>query len=286
MPPEIVAIFSAMGWAGDAVLVRLGTRTSNIFAAMFVSFFISAGCVWAYLVAFSSLDFLRSPAMLYFLASGCLQPLFARALFYEGITRIGVSRAGPLRGSEPFFAAAIAVAFLHERPGIAVYAGTVLIVASVWVISWDGKGQANWRLVDTAFPLGAALISAVSQSLRKQGLKILPDPFVATVTVTTTSLALLVGFLLVTKRTAFLRMDRSSLSFFTAAALMATSAQLLNFVAIGRGELSAIIPLLNTTPLFTVLFSGLFLRAVETLSTRIVFGAGSMIAGVLLITTR
>ena len=224
--------------------------------------------------------------MLYFLVSGCLQPLFARALFYEGITRMGVSRAGPLRGSEPFFAAAIAVIFLHERPGVAVYAGTVLIVASVWAVSWGQQGQANWRFMDIAFPIGAALISAVSQSLRKQGLNILPDPFVATATVTTTSLVLLLAFIVMTKRTKLFRMDRSSLLLFVTAAFIAMSAQILNFVAIGQGELSAIIPLLNTTPLFTVLFSSLFLRAVETLSTRIVLGAMLMVGGVLLITTR
>jgi drug/metabolite transporter (DMT)-like permease len=284
--PEIVAIFSAMGWAGDSVLVRLGTRKSNIFAAMLVSFLVSASCLWIYLISFSSLHFLKSPAMPYFLVSGCLQPLFARALFYEGLTRIGVSRAGPLRGSEPFFAAAIAVIFLHERPSVAVYAGTVLIVASVWAISWDQRGQANWRFLDLTFPLGAALISAISQSLRKQGLNILPDPFVAAVTVTTTSLVLLSAFILITNRTHLLRIDRPSLLFFVSAAFIALSAQLLNFVAIGRAELSVIIPLLNTTPLFTVLFSGLFLRRVETLNTRIVLGAGLMVAGIVLITTR
>jgi uncharacterized membrane protein len=73
---------------------------------------------------------------------------------------------------------------------------------------------------------------------------------------------------------------------FVSAAFIAMSAQLLNFVAIGQGELSAIIPLLNTTPLFAVLFSGLFLRAMETLSTQIFLGALLMVAGVVLITTR
>ena len=286
MLPEIIAIFSAMGWAGDSVLVRLGTRRSNIFAAMLVSFFVSAGCVWIYLLSFSSLDFLESPAMIYFVISGCLQPLFARALYYEGLTRIGVSRAGPLRGSEPLFAVAIAVIFLHERPSLLVYAGTVLIVASVWVISWQRRGQSNWRLIDVTFPLGAALVSAISQTLRKRGLNILPDPFVATATVTTTSLFLLAGFLLVTKRTSLIRTDRQSLLFFVSAAFVAVSAQILNFVAIGRGELSSIIPLLNTTPLFTVVFSALFLRAVERLNTRIILGAVLMVAGVVLITTR
>jgi len=286
MLAEVIAIFSAMGWAGDAVFVRLGTGKSNIFAAMLVSYTVSVTCVWTYLLATTPLDFLRSPAMLYFLISGCLQPLFARALYYEGFTRIGVSRAGPLRGAEPFFAAAIAVSFLHEHPTLSVYLGTVLIVASIWVISWRKSGQAKWRMLDAAFPLGAALVSAISQTLRKQGLKILPDPFVATATVTSTSLLLLIVFVYVTKRTPLLRMKRKSLLLFVCAATIACSAQVSNFIAIARGELSVIIPLLNTTPLFTVIFSALFLRNVETVTPRIILGAVVMVAGVVLITLR
>jgi len=88
----------------DSVLVRIGLRKSNIFAAMLMSYAVSISCMWTYLIATTSLEFLKSPAMIYYVISGCMQPLFARALYYEGITRIGVARAGPLRGIEPLFA--------------------------------------------------------------------------------------------------------------------------------------------------------------------------------------
>jgi len=283
---EITAIFSAMGWASDSVLVRLGLRRSNIFAAMLMSFAVSTACMWSYLIATTSLEFLSSPAMIYFVISGCVQPLLARALFYEGITRIGVARAGPLRGTEPLFATIIGVSFLHEQPGALVYMGTILIMTSLWLISGQHDGAAKWRLVDTAFPVSAALVSAISQSLRKQGLKILPDPFVAVAIVTTVSLMLFLIFVLITGRAKSLRMEGQGFSFFLAAALLATAAQVLNFVALGRGELSVIIPLLNTTPLFTVLLSVLFLRKVETVNRRIVFGALLMFAGIVTITSR
>jgi drug/metabolite transporter, DME family len=283
---EVVAIFSAMGWSGDSVLVRLGLRKSNIFAAMLVSYTVSVTCIWTYLLLTTPFDFLRSPAMPYFLVSGCLQPLFARALYYEALTRMGVSRAGPLRGAEPLFATAIAVTVLHEQPTLPVYAGTVLIVASVWAISFGQSGQTNWRLLDILFPLGAALVSAISQSLRKQGLNILPDPFVATVTVTSVTLTLLVIFLLATRRTGQLRMGPESFRFFFIAALVAISAQISNFIALSRTDVSVIIPLLNTTPFFTVLFTALFLRRMETITPRIVFGAILMVAGVVIITSR
>ena len=286
MLAELVAIFSAMGWAGDSVLVRLGLRHSNIFAAMLISYTVSVTCIWTYLFITTPLDFLRSPAMIYFLVSGCLQPLFARALYYEALTRIGVSRAGPLRGAEPLFATAIAVTILHEQPTVPVYVGTVLIVGSIWAISAGQSGTANWRLLDALFPLGAALVSAISQSLRKQGLNILPDPFVAAVTVTSVTLTLLVTFLVVTKRAKQLHLGRDSFLFFFCAALIALSAQIANFIALSRAEVSVIIPLLNTTPLFAVLFSSFFLRSMETITPQILLGAILMVAGVVIITSR
>ena len=283
---EITAIISAMGWATDSVLVRQGLRRSNIFAAMWVSFGVSITIVWTYLFATTSLEFLSSPAIIYYLISGCMQPLMARALFYEGITRIGVARAGPLRGIEPLFATIIGVTFLHERPGAWVYLGTTLIMGSLWLISGKQQGDTKWRLIDTAFPVGAALISAISQSLRKQGLKILPDPFVAVAVVTTVSLVLFLVFVLASRRASMLRMERHGFPFFIAAAIVATVAQVLNFIALARGELSVIIPLLNTTPLFTVLFTVVFLRKVETVNRRIILGALLMFAGVVIITSR
>jgi drug/metabolite transporter, DME family len=232
------------------------------------------------------LDFLRSPAMLYFLVSGCLQPLFARALYYEALIRLGVSRAGPLRGAEPLFATAIAVAVLHEQPSVLIFVGTVLIVASIWAISSGQSERSNWRLLDIFLPLGAALVSAISQSLRKQGLNILPNPFVATATVTSVTLTLFVIFLFATKRTGQLRMGRESFLFFFIAALVALLAQISNFIALSRADVSVIIPLLNTTPLFTVLFSSLFLRGMETITLRTILGAALMVAGVITITSR
>jgi drug/metabolite transporter (DMT)-like permease len=275
-----------MGWSIDSVLVRLGLRKSNIFAAMLMSYGISITCVWTYLIATTSLDFLNSPAMIYYIVSGCIQPLLARALFYEGITRIGVARAGPLRGVEPLFAAIIGVTILNEEPGLFVYLGTVLIVGSLWLISGKQQGDTTWRLVDALLPITAALISTISQALRKQALKIIPDPFVAVAVVTTVSLILLLVFVLGTGRARQFRMPRQSFVYFLCAALVATVAQVLNFIALGRGQLAVIIPLLNTTPLFSVFFSALFLRNVETVNSRVIFGATLMVAGVVLITSR
>ena len=163
---------------------------------MLVSYVVSVTCLWTYLLITTPLDFLRSSAMFYFLISGCLQPLFARALYYEALTRMEF-HTRPLPRRRAFLRHGHRREHSNEHPTVPVYVGTVLIVGSVWAFSSGQSGTANWRLLDVLFPLGAALVSAISQTLRKQGLNILPDPFVAAVTVTSVTLTLLVIFLMI-----------------------------------------------------------------------------------------
>lgn len=286
MLTEAIAILSAMGWAGDSVLVRLGARTSKVFGAALLSYCVSALSMWGYLLFTSSTSLLWSRATIYFMLGGCLQPLIARVLYYVGLTRLGTSRAGPLRGSEPLFATALAVFFLQERPTASVYMGTLIIVAGVWFISMRHQGEPHWRYFDLVFPIGAAMAAAISQNLRKAGLQILPDPFVGAAVSTSISLVLHFLFFAATGRVDDLRIQRQSIPFFACAALLAAMSQVLNFVSLSKGEVSALVPLFNTTPLFIVLFSSIFLREVEQVTWRIVFGAALMVGGAVIISNR
>lgn len=286
MRPEVIAILSSMFWASDSILVRMGARTSNVFAAAFLSYSVSAFCLWSYLFVYFPLRLLWSPATIYFVLSGCFQPLLARILYYVGITRLGVSRAGPLRGISPLFAVIFAVVFLQERPTPVVYGGTALIVISVWLISSRDTGKGEWKLFDIVFPLGAAFFAAVSQNLRRGGLLIFPDPYVGAAISTTTSLVLFSISLMVAGKIRLIQPHRESLPFFGSAALVSAVAQILNFMALSMGEVSVMVPLLDTTPLFAVLFSAFFLRSQEKVTVRIVLGALLMVAGVVIISNR
>lgn len=286
MTAESFALLSALSWAVDSILVRMGARNSNVVAAAFLSYSVTALCFWTYLLTYFPLPLLWSSSSLYFVLSGCLQPLLARILFYMGLTRLGVSRAGPLLGTAPLFGVVIAVVFLHERPTLNVYAGTLLTVASVWLVSSRRGGESEWRRFDILYPVGAAFFAAVSQNLRKAGLLILPDPFAGAAISTSVSLLLFSGFLLATGRIELIKIQRKSLPFFGSAALVSTTAQLLSFLALNRGEVSAVVPLLNANPLFALFLSSLFLKDMEKITLKIVMGAVLMILGIILITRR
>src|SRR5947207_4015014 len=243
MRPEIIAIASSVLWAADAVLVSIGSRTSNIAAAAFISYAFSAASMWLVLFTYFPLQRLGSRATIYFLLSGCLQPLLARIFYYTGITRIGVARAGPLRGAEPLLSVSIAILFLHERPSMNVYAGAALIVASVWLVLWRSEVEKQATFVDYLLPLAAALCGAVSQNLRKSGLLILHDPYAGTAVSTTLSLALFAAYLSASGKMRLVVPARRSVPFFAAAAVVSTGAQVLNYAALNLGEVSAMVPL-------------------------------------------
>ena len=120
MWPEFIAILSATGWAADSILVRKGARTSNIYAAALISFIITAILLWTIVLLFFPLHLLWTPATIYFVLSGLIQPFLTRLLHYIGLTRLGVARSGSLRGAGPLFAVLIAVTFLGERPNLFV----------------------------------------------------------------------------------------------------------------------------------------------------------------------
>jgi len=286
MRPEFIAILSSMLWAADAVLVSLGARTSNVIGAAFLSYAFSAGAMWLVLSTYFPFERLASPATVYFLLSGCLQPLLARILYYSGITRIGVARAGPLRGVEPLLSVTLAILFLHERPSVNVYLGAALIVASVWLVLWRSEGDARATFTDYLLPLGAALCGAISQNLRKTGLLLLADPYAGTAVSTSLSLVLFGAYLAGSGKARLIAPTRRGLPFFAVAAMVSTVAQVLNYEALNLGEVSAMVPLLNTTPLFAVLFSAVFLRHVETVTFRVALGALVMFAGVVVIALR
>ena len=221
------------------------------------------------------------------MASGTLQPLLARIFLYIGIERLGVARAMPLRGTGPLFSVAIAVFFLQERPVLPVYLGGLFIVAGGWLVLYrKGTANSDWRLLDAVYPLLAAFLAGVSQNFRRAGLLILPNPFVAGAVTTGTSLTIFVIYLWIKRQFPVVIPSRESLPYFGPTAFVSAISQLLVFTSLNLGEVSVMIPLLNTTPLFSLLFSAIFLKDLEKVTLPIVLGALSLLGGALLITAR
>ena len=286
MQPEFLALMAAIGWAINGILVRKGSRHSAIGSAVFLSLLTTVGLLWSIGWWYFPLGFLRSPAIFYFVLGGLIQPAFVRFLNYTGISRLGASRAQALRAATPLFASVIALIALHERPGIEVYIAIFLTVTGIGLVSYRREGESDWKIFDLFFPLSAAILAAFSQNLRKAGLLILHDPLVATAVTTSTSLAVFVLVMCISGNICSVTPSRKSLPFYGAAALISTTSQILSFTALSQGDVSVIVTLTSTSPLFTVALSRFFLRGQETVDVRTAIGALSLVAAIVAIVNR
>ncbi len=286
MQPELFALTASICWAVNGILVRKGARYGEVTSAVLLSFICTLCFLWGTSWWTFPEGFYSSPALIYFFLSGLIQPALVRTLHYMGIARLGASRAEPLRSVAPLFATLIAFIVLNERPGVIVYTAILLTISGMALLSYRREGEAKWKRSDLLFPLAAAFLAAISQNIRKAGLLILPNPYVAAAVTTTTSLVVFFSTLSLSGQSRSFRMNRASVPFYGAAALVATAAQLLSFVALSRAEVSVVVTLTSTSPLFTVVLSGFFLRDLEKITAKVVIGALLLVAGILLITNR
>lgn len=286
MSGEIWALLSAAAWAVDSILVRKGTPYSNASTAAFVSFSVNIVALLPLVFWHYSAQQIFHPSNLYFVASGVIQPAMVRVLFYMGIIRLGVSRAGPLRGTAPLFTLALAFVALHERPGALVYLGAALTMAGTWLVSYERPGETKWRKLDLIFPLGAAVLASLSQNIRKLGLIATGEPLLASTVSIATSFVCLAGSMAVSGGFASLKFRGGCLPYYGSAAIFALFGQFFTFRALHAGDLSVVSPIINTTPLFIIAFTALFLRGEEKINKLVVIGAIILVAGIAVITGR
>jgi uncharacterized membrane protein len=283
---ELWAIVSAAAWAADSILVRKGTAFSNPSTAAVISFSVNAAVLVPYILTMYPAEKIFQSANLFFVLSGIIQPAIVRVMFYVGIVRLGVSRAGPIRGTSPFFSVAIAFFLFRERPELIVYLGGLLTIAGTWLVSYKRVGESKWRAIDLLFPLGAAMLASVSQNIRKAGLNTTNEPIIASTITTATSLVCLLGSMLFSGNARSIKIDRQSLPFYGSAAVFALIGQLCTFIALNGGQISVVAPLINTTPLFAIAFTALFLRGEEKITPMVLIGVVLLVAGIGFITAR
>lgn len=226
------------------------------------------------------LDYLRVAA------GGAGNPGLFMIFFLIGISKIGVARAAPIKGGSPLFGAVLAILFLGERPAWYHLAGVVLVVGGIATLS-SGRTHGRWRRIDALWPVAAAAAAGTGAVFWRSALKGFPHPLAGSV-VGVVVAALIVGtftwFRLGGRRLAG-EWRKGPLPFI----LCGVAAGLGIFLyvnALQRGEVYRMLPLIQTSPLFTVLIALVLFRRAEYITWRVPAGAAMTLAGALLVTLR
>lgn len=210
---------------------------------------------------------------------GLFVPAMSRFCAVAGIRRIGVSRSQSVVATSPLFSIFLAVMFLGERPSGLVLLGALAIVYGLILLSRSRAGEETWQKRDMIYPLAAGLLFAGRDVVAKVGLTHGIAPVLGGAVAATSSAVCLWIVTGIFRKRLTLLFNRESFRYLAASGFFWGLAYIFMFSALKAGHVSAVTPLIYTSPLFSAFLSLLFLRDYETVTRRVILGAVLVVLG-------
>ena len=283
IPPQLIALAAAISYATSGIAAKRGLRYSTPITVTLVSVTVHAATLWSALLLTGGIPQVTWWVLFLFALTGTLQPI-VRLLTYFGIHYVGASRGTTLRSSHPLFSTTLAIVFLGEQASLAIIAGTILIVAGIGLISWQPEAQrGSFHWAHLGYPLGAALLAGISHPLRRYALNLANDPLYFAAIIGVVSLTWLASYIVLPTRAEQPVWNRQSIGWFLMAGVFETLGILLVIVALSRGQVVIVSPIVATSPLWILVGTWFFLRGIESLTLRTILGAVCVVAGTIAI---
>lgn len=285
-----LAVLGAVALAIQSLSIRYGTITSDSSDALVVVLAVNViALVPAAFVLGSPLEELTLRALGAFTAAGLLGTMVGRAMHFEGIKRIGSSRAEPIKASQPLHASLVAAVVLGEVVSLGHLLSMVAIVAGIAIITYEhgrGGGASDAGSLALAFPFAAAFCYGIEPTFAKLGFA--EGAAVLTgLTVKTVSAGL--GFLVYLWWTEGIpdprEVERRELPWLVGAGVANTVFLLGYYGALELEPVSLVVPLVQSSPLIVILLSVLLVSDdLERITPRLAMGALVAVGGAIGVT--
>jgi drug/metabolite transporter (DMT)-like permease len=214
---------------------------------------------------------------------GLLYPAAVTLLTFASSRALGPVVTSALGNLAPLFSVALAVAVLHEPLRLSQFAGVVVTVLGVLIITVTRTADMrDWRTWALLLPLGAALLRGVIPPVIKIGLEIWPSPIGAGLTGYIFSSITVLVVERIRNGHFIVRAPLSGRLWFAVTGLCNGVGTMLLYAAVGAGPVTLVAPLIATYPLVTVGLSALVLTNVR-ITARLVAGTVLAVGGVILI---
>lgn len=285
-----LAVAGALFIAIQVVCIRVGTTEGQSNDALVVVLLVNIAVLVPAAVILEGGDPNLTPlAVAAFICAGFVGTMLGRAFEYAGIERIGASRSEPIKASQPLHAALMAVLFLGELLTPLAIVGTLLVVVGVAFLSWEsanaptitGEGVPWQQLL---FPLAAAFFFGIEPILAKVGFSQGTPVFVGLAVKTVAATLAFAAYL----RARNVLPDRATLrsantGWYVAAGVANTLFLVSYYLALDLAPVVLVVPVLQTSPLFVILLSVIFLRRLERVTWRLAGAATLIVIGAALV---
>jgi len=279
----MLALASAFCSALATIFIQRGLQRSNFYAGFWINVVVGMIGLWSAVLVLVPRQEYTWRAVPYFVLSGVLGTAAGRLFRVVAIEKVGGPVAASITNLHPFIATSLAILLLGERVTVSVIAGTLVIVLGTVLLSQSGR-HVGFHPRDLAYPFLSAGCFGVVAVIRKLGLS-QAGPLLGSAINITAAMVASTAFVLATGNRAALRCDARSLLYFVGGGIMENAGVFLVLVALGLGEVSVVIPLAGTAPLFVLLLAFLFPVGLQKLSGRVVLGSALIVLGVILLTS-
>lgn len=284
-PFVFLALSAALSFTCADIFARKGLQYANHFVGATIT-------LVGELLFFIPLFFLLRPSFpemgehyLWVMIGGLCNPGLFLIFFLIGIHRIGVARAAPIKGMSPIFASLFALIFLGEDPAWYHLVGVLFVVGGI-VLLVSGKTQGRWSRWDARWPLIAAIISGFGAMSWKKGLVAFPSALPAAMVGASAALVLVGAYTCYALREEEAGDVKQAFWPYLLGGVAAGMGIFLFTSSLQLSEVFRVVPLVQISPLFTVLFSVIFLRKAEFITWRVPAGAILTVSGVILVVLR
>ncbi len=287
----VFALMTTIAYGLDNFLIRKGliyspypmvaafiTLTTNFF------FFVVLSLI------FVPFEFLKLDLIYLFIIAGILAPGGARLLSYKGLEILGMSITTPIINAESLFSVAMALFFLNEPMNFSIATGILSVVCGLALLSYEigqkdkGDISKRFRYRYLFYPTLASLFYGVSVFFRKLGLNTLSSPILgATLTSGTSWVILIIALTTSGNMKQLAQVKKQGFIYFFLGGCATCIAWLSFFHALNIGRVAIVTPIATSYSLFTLFLSYLFLRDMERMSLKIIFGTILIVGGVILL---
>lgn len=283
MTAILLAIAAAFFLGGGLVLTQFGLRHIHPLSGAAISipsFTICFLLMSPFLLAGEAVVWSAVPI---FAAVGLVFPALLTLLTFAANRSLGPVVTASLGNISPLFSVLIAVLLLGEPLSRWQFAGLILIVAGVLVITVARtQDMRNWRTWALLLPLAAAALRGVIPPVIKVGLEVWPSPIAAGLT----------GYLFSTLTVLTVEKARNGRFlvqgplpgklWFAVTGVCNGIGTLLLYAAVGAGRVSVVVPIIASYPMITVVMNMMVFGWTQG-ALRLALGAALTVAGVVLI---
>ena len=266
------------------VMIRFGLRRApDVTASAFLITFIGLVVTVAFATAtgLERAD-LQIAELWPFFAIGVFVPGTGRLLYVRAVRDAGPSRAAILVGMAPLLSVLIAVAIVREPFGLALGAGTVLVVLGGTALVQERVRPKDFKLIGVVLALVVASLVAIRDNVVRSlttGIDIAPVIEISVILAAASLIAF--GYLVIDSRGVSAAFTRTGQVFgtFLPMGIVAGFASLAVLESLDRGPVTVVAPLIATQTLWVVVLSSFLIGRSEAIGARLVVAALCVMAG-------